>query len=188
MDRIYVPSRPYCLDTDAVLELCRLRLELLISISDESLRKRVINSLIQLAEEVNISVDTVLDFGTGSGELVNMLCDRWRESRICGVDMCMDSLIAGHIRNLILIQSSGPLPFRTDAFSIVTSLFVFHFKLPYSVRADLLRILKPGGHLIGNVYGHDTPHMNAKYALPDGSYASQRTFLDYQGIESTRGM
>ena len=155
MDRIYVASRPYELDTNSILELCKLRLKLLASISDKNLRDQVIDRMIALIAEVSISSDAILDFGTGTGELIDVLCDRIQGSRICGVDMCIDSLLAAHARNMLLINAHGPLPFQTDTFDVITSLFVLHFRLPGGIRKDLLRVLKPGGHFIGNVYGYD---------------------------------
>lgn len=155
MDRIYLPVGPYSLETSAVLELCRLRLELLDSISDETLRNLVANQVIEIARSVSIIRDMVLDFGAGSGKLTHMLSSYWSGSRICGADMCIKSLVAADGKNLVVIDSDGDLPFASRSFDVITALFVFHFRLPFGVRKDLSRILKDGGHLVGNVYGPD---------------------------------
>lgn len=156
MDAIYLPARPYQLDPGSVRELCELRLRILSEISDQSLRLRVASSLISVVGSLAANDSTILDFGTGSGLLANLLCDAGVGARIAGVDMSFESLARSNLRaKTVLAAPEGPLPFKTASIGIVASLFVFHFRLPHSMRNDLLRVINSKGFLVGNVYGPD---------------------------------
>lgn len=156
MDAIYLPIRPYELDPARVKELCELRLRILSEISNESLRSRVAESLVAMAQQLASKESTVLDFGTGSGKLIKLLQATWGSARLAGVDMSFISLTkVPHGTQVLLAAPGGPLPFKSSSFDIITSLFVFHFSLPTLIRQELRRILSETGFLIGNVYGTD---------------------------------
>jgi SAM-dependent methyltransferase len=156
MDVIYLPVKPYDLDPVTVRELCELRLQMLREISDEDLRSAVGWSLADTVARLASIRPRILDFGTGSGRMLDFLEDSQPSTCLCGIDMSLDSLLlTSRKRALALVEPGGPLPFRDDSFDIITALFVFHFRLPTAVRRDLRRILHEEGLLIGNVYGKD---------------------------------
>lgn len=156
MDTIYLPSRPYQLDPIGVRELCELRLRILSEVSNERLRSRVAELLVDTVRKLSREKPTVLDFGTGSGKLLNLLRVSLPSAKLTGTDMSFESLInAPKWATVALTAPTGPLPFESASFDIITSLFVFHFRLPASLKEDLLRIIRDTGFLIGNVYGAD---------------------------------
>jgi SAM-dependent methyltransferase len=157
MDVIYLPVRPYRLDPSAVKELCELRLRMLPSISDELLRSRVALTLAKVVRLLSSPAPMIIDFGTGSAKMLDILRPDWSDARLCGVDMSLASLAsAPSWAAVVLAAPEGPLPVKTGSVDIITALFVFHFRLPDVVRQELRRILRKPGFLIGNIYGEDT--------------------------------
>jgi SAM-dependent methyltransferase len=154
MDVIYLSVKPYELDPATIKELCELRLQLLKEISDEELRSAVARSLGATVARLAGIRSRILDFGTGSGRMLDLLETTQPTAELCGIDMSLDSLLlASPQRALALVGPVGPLPFRDSSFDIITALFVFHFRLPTAIRRDLRRILRGEGLLVGNVYG-----------------------------------
>jgi hypothetical protein len=117
----------------------------------------VAGTVVSIVRQLAGSEATILDFGTGSGKLVDLLRTGCAGANLVGVDMSYKSLAqAPRSTEFVLVAPEGPLPFRSGSFDIITSLFAFHFRFPSSIRFELLRVIRDSGFLVGNVYGPDT--------------------------------
>ena len=106
-------------------------------------------------EEISIG-DSLLDIGTGSGKLIQLVAEQ-KDIKCIGVDTNEDMLIEAQkkVRNttaqLLLIKPNDPLPLKDESFDYVTICSVlFHLKKDSidSILNDALRTLKNDGKII----------------------------------------
>lgn len=96
---------------------------------------------------------TVLDTGCGHG---NFIIDelRGRFSRAVGIDVSPDVMTNNISLDTCVVGSMASLPFDTDSFDLVTSLWVLeHIDEPQICFDEIYRVLKPSG-----VFAFTTPN------------------------------
>jgi hypothetical protein len=154
MDRIYLPAAVHDLSPGLVAELCELRLELMSSLSNDSLRRQVVATVLMVGRRACRGPRRVMDFGTGDGSLLSSIAHVWQSPVwACGVDMSLLSLRRSDCGNSVCVSGYGPLPFIDGAFDLVFAVFVLHFRLPSQVLIELSRVVSGRGRLVANVYG-----------------------------------
>ena len=100
-------------------------------------------------EEKNIRFENLLDVGTGTGYLIDMLSRKY-EARFYGLDLSENMIMqakAKHIKNSeFIVGKANKLPFNDSSFDVVTCSQSFHH-YPYQLDAmnEAYRVLKPGG-------------------------------------------
>ncbi len=101
------------------------------------------------------SIDTLLDIGTGTGRMLELLGPRAR--RAVGVDSSREMLAVARVnledaglRNCQLRQADMyQLPWLEPSFDVVTIHMVLHYaEYPAALIAEAARVLRPGGRLI----------------------------------------
>ncbi len=95
--------------------------------------------------------DLVLDVGCLGGALAQPLC---QHCRVVGIDLLPDALAAACERGLLAVaaDASEPLPFADASFDLVhAGEIVEHVFDPLGLFRELVRVLRPGGLLVGTV-------------------------------------
>jgi SAM-dependent methyltransferase len=151
MDYLYVPTPPAEMEPELVKEVCELRLLERNRVLDQRLHDTVQSAMIDLIRDSGIAPNRILDFGTGSGEAIEVL--RAFTPSVLGCDMSAKTLATAQRPNTVVVAPEGSLPFITGAFDLVHALFVMHFKVPTSMVRELRRCLALGGFLVANCYG-----------------------------------
>lgn len=151
MDYLYVPTPPAEMEPDLIQEVCELRLRERDRVLDQAMHEAVQGAMLDLVRDLGILPDRILDFGTGSGESVEIL--EALAPRVLGCDMSARTLIASQRSNTVAVTPKGPLPFADGAFDLVHALFVMHFKIPVTMLRDLRRCSTSHGFLVANCYG-----------------------------------
>jgi SAM-dependent methyltransferase len=107
------------------------------------------------------TIDSILDFGCGSGRIARTFKAMCPHLRLYGTDIdpeaigwCVSNIgdVGQFRRNDIL----PPLPFPDDSFDVAYTISTFtHMPegLQLAWLAELRRVLKPGGHLLATVHG-----------------------------------
>ena len=132
-----------------------------------------------------------LDCGCGTGNNLSLLR---RFGRAAGIDLTLSGLrYAGSRGERSVAQASAAsLPFRSDAFDLVTSFDVI-YSLPDDAEraavAEMFRVLKPGGHLVLNVAALEM--LKGNHSVLSGEirrYSTRqlRTVLEPPGFEIVR--
>lgn len=91
----------------------------------------------------------VVDLGCGKGQTLAALAARLDEtSRLVGVDAKESELVTAHAE-LVVANLDEPLPFPDDSFDAAVSQNVIEcLRDPQAFLAEVVRVLKPGGHLL----------------------------------------
>jgi SAM-dependent methyltransferase len=90
----------------------------------------------------------VLDLGCGRGGVAEVI---WRDVRLAaGVDPDMASLTGHRSKGMPVVRAvAGNLPFASDSFDIVVSVWVLeHLADPLEAFIEVRRVLRPGGHFV----------------------------------------
>jgi SAM-dependent methyltransferase len=105
-------------------------------------------------------VESLLDFGCGSGRVVRHLAGHLPNARLHGSDVDADAIAWGQAHlpgiDFAVNQFRPPLPFGDGAFDVVYSISVFtHLNEPYQDEwlAEIARVLEPGGLALLTVHG-----------------------------------
>jgi SAM-dependent methyltransferase len=133
----------------------------------------------------------ILDCGCGTGHNLQMLR---RFGQAMGIDLTFSGLKYATARGdrKVAQASAGLLPFPSGLFDLVTSFDVI-YSLPDAVEeaavAEMLRVLKPGGHLLLNVAA--MPALRGNHSVLGGelrrySKATLRRVLERGGFEICR--
>jgi ubiquinone/menaquinone biosynthesis C-methylase UbiE len=109
-----------------------------------------------LLEHLSASEERILDIGCGTGLFASQVLKSFPQSQVWGMDLsdgmlrqcwqrCQDATGRFH-----LVQGdSSRLPFRDDAFDVVTCTHSFHhYPCQERVIAEMYRVLKPDGRLL----------------------------------------
>ena len=97
----------------------------------------------------NIDYNKLLDIGSGTGYLINMLKDK-EMSEFYGLDLSEEMIKIAKSKNIenaqFILGSANKLPFDDDAFDIVTCIQSFHhYPYPNEAMREAYRVLKKGG-------------------------------------------
>ncbi|WP_110946324.1 class I SAM-dependent methyltransferase [Streptomyces avicenniae] len=107
----------------------------------------------------------VLDAGCGAGAVAEALCERG--AFVVGFDSSAGMLALARQRlgdDVVLehAELGGPLPFADGGFDDVVASLVLHYLEDWTTAlAELRRVLRPGGRLIGSVHHPFVSHMTA---------------------------
>ena len=87
-----------------------------------------------------------LDIGSGKGELLTLLANRYPELRSFACD-CTDELMQREKQKVVLVDlNQQPLPFADKRFDLVTcSETIEHLEDYWRVLREIFRVLRPGG-------------------------------------------
>lgn len=97
----------------------------------------------------NIDYNKLLDIGSGTGYLINMLKDK-EMAEFYGLDLSEEMVKIAKSKNIenaqFILGSANKLPFDDDAFDIVTCIQSFHhYPYPNEAMREAYRVLKKGG-------------------------------------------
>ena len=97
----------------------------------------------------NIDYNKLLDIGSGTGYLINMLKDK-EMAEFYGLDLSEEMIRIAKSKNIenaqFILGSANKLPFDDDAFDIVTCIQSFHhYPYPNEAMREAYRVLKKGG-------------------------------------------
>ncbi len=102
--------------------------------------------------------DTILDIGCGGGQTLHTLAGMALEGKVHGIDYSADSVAVARRTNGELISagrvdvqrgSVSSLPFPDGTFDLITAVEThYYWPQPLHDVQELLRVLKPGGHLV----------------------------------------
>jgi SAM-dependent methyltransferase len=91
----------------------------------------------------------LLDIGAGTGIIMKVL---ERFGKVCGVELSLEAirfLKRRNLESLVRSDANEALPFRNEAFSVVTCLDVLeHLDKDFDLIQEMFRICKPGGYVI----------------------------------------
>ena len=143
---------------------------------------------------------SILDLGTGTGNLLTKLRDLYPEARIVGVDIALKRLYVAKGKRLplrekcLIAATANQLPFPDQSFDLIFSNLVFHWcEHLDALFYELQRILRPNGLLLFSILGPDTlkelrhcwskvdqyTHINQLIDMHDiGDCLLQQKFLD----------
>ncbi len=112
-----------------------------------------VTDLLQLRSKFS----TVLDVGTGTGQIPLELCQRQLRARVTAIDMAAHMLEVGR-RNVeraglaeriqLQLCDAKRMPFADRTFdAVMSNSIVHHIPEPFAVFAEMVRVVKPGGLL-----------------------------------------
>ncbi len=179
MDYLYVPTPPAEMEPELVQEVCELRLRERHRVLDQDLHDKVQAAMVGLVRDTEIVPHRTLDFGTGSGESMDVLSAF--APRVVGCDMSLNSLIACRRPNTIVVAPEGPLPFAADVFDLLHALFVMHFRVPTSMLRELRRCSTTDGFLVANCYGSSIVPYREQMTEAGWTLAESRVVPDLDG-------
>lgn len=108
----------------------------------------------KIAEEVLCRpFRTWLDVGCGTGSLLLLVNQQYREAKLCGVDLSeqMVSVARSKLGDKadLRVSDSEKLPFVEEQFDLVTCTFSFHhYPHPMAVLGEMKRVLAPTGRIL----------------------------------------
>lgn len=97
----------------------------------------------------NIDYNKLLDIGSGTGYLINMLKDK-EMTEFYGLDLSEEMIKIAESKNIknaqFILGSANKLPFDDDTFDVVTCIQSFHhYPYPNEAMREAYRVLKKGG-------------------------------------------
>ena len=117
---------------------------------------------------------TVLDIGTGYGELLDIARECAPGSRLIGLDLSPALLKQVSSRHWAVLADGEEIPLR-DTVADVVFLFdvIEHLWSPDRLLREIRRVLKPGGHLLVT-----TPNLFGVYEYKEFVYPGKRAYLN----------
>ena len=154
IDWIYSPKPVYFLSPNEVNELCEIRLKHRSRINycfHESIAMDVFKEADLVKNDCRQL--SILDFGCGDGISHSRFLKHFSNDKIFCCDMNKNALRNNPCDKKHLINPCGPLPYESDFFDIIISIFVMHFSIPCQMLSELKRCLKGDGKFVFNIYG-----------------------------------
>lgn len=98
----------------------------------------------------NIDYNKLLDIGSGTGYLINMLKKYKATAEFYGLDLSEEMINISKSKNIkdaeFILGSANKLPFNDNTFDIVTCIQSFHhYPYPDEAMKEVYRVLKKGG-------------------------------------------
>ncbi|KLI36629.1 methyltransferase type 11 [Brachyspira hyodysenteriae] len=98
----------------------------------------------------NIDYNKLLDIGSGTGYLINMLKKYKASAEFYGLDLSEEMINISKSKNIkdaeFILGSANKLPFNDNTFDIVTCIQSFHhYPYPDEAMKEVYRVLKKGG-------------------------------------------
>ncbi|KLI60500.1 class I SAM-dependent methyltransferase [Brachyspira hyodysenteriae] len=98
----------------------------------------------------NIDYNKLLDIGSGTGYLINMLKKYKATAEFYGLDLSEEMINISKSKNIkdaeFILGSANKLPFNDNTFDIVTCIQSFHhYPYPDETMKEVYRVLKKGG-------------------------------------------
>lgn len=95
----------------------------------------------------------VLDVGCGTGEVIELLHEKYHDAHYVGLDLTPDMIAVAQAKSLngceFVVGDAEDLPFPANSFDVVLSSNSFHhYPNPEKFFAGVARVLRPGGRLI----------------------------------------
>lgn len=120
---------------------------------------------------------TILDIGCGGGRTIAMLAEKAANGKVYGIDYSPTSVATARRYNARRIEAGqveirhgtvSELPFADQAFDLVTAVeTLYYWPDPVADLKEVLRVLKPGGHVvvIAEAYKGDKAHAHEQLAM-----------------------
>lgn len=115
-------------------------------------------SLLQEIKQKNISPESILDIGCGTGKLIQELSGQYPYARVVGLDVSQEMVRLVKSRGIEAIAGDAQgLPFRGKAFDLAVSNAAYQWvgNLPAAFQ-EARRVLKEGGVFILSCFGKRT--------------------------------
>jgi len=154
MDRLYISDKVYNLSPDYVAELNRIREKYFKEVIDNDYNRRVLDTCIKAIKTTLPTRGSLLDFGCGDGSYGIRLREAFPFVTLIGLDLRYpenQDHLKKYYDHFIKIGTRERLPFASNNFDVIISLFVFHFPVYESQVLELRRVLKVGGKLFINL-------------------------------------
>jgi ubiquinone/menaquinone biosynthesis C-methylase UbiE len=142
--------------------------------------------------------DGLLDLGTGTGRMLELLNGRYADA--IGIDTSTDMLAvaranlerAGITSAQVRLGDINHLPFARDAFDVVTVHQVLHYLAdPERALAEAARVLRPGGRLLVVDFApHDLEFLRERHAHRRLGFSRQamRQWLEASGLSLEKAL
>lgn len=157
------------------------------------LQKEVATRLIQRLEYINISPQTILDLGSGTGFCSKLLEQKYTKSKLVSLDIAHGMLLyargqQGFLRRLrkkqqFICGDAEALPLRSDTCELIVSSLALQwcFDLDTTFQ-EMRRVIKPGGLLMFATLGPDTlKELRQSWKQAD-DYPHVSAFIDMHDI------
>ncbi|MBK5930651.1 malonyl-ACP O-methyltransferase BioC [Halochromatium salexigens] len=155
------------------------------------LQREISTRLLERLDYVRLRPATILDLGCGTGQGIDALAKRWRQSRIIALDLAEAMLQRARRRGTWLNRPRPlcadleALPLADDSVDLVISNATLQWAgdLAHAF-AELRRVLRPEGLLMFTTFGPDTLiELRRAWAAADGgAHAHVSPFLDMHDI------
>lgn len=142
----------------------------------------LIRSILEGSFSCDPAIDRMLDIGCGTGAVLKPLEDF---GTAYGVELSADAIQFLKMRDSNLVVRSDvsrSIPFKDDAFSVITCLDVLeHLDDELTLLNEMMRVCKPGGHIILTV-----PALNALWSPHDAALRHKRRYTKKELLEKVR--
>lgn len=124
-------------------------------------QKRVVERLLEVLVQEDVSPTRILDVGTGTGLLARNLARLHTDALLCCVDLAPGMAVAARRTlgpgALVAVADAERLPFRDSSFDCIVSSSTFQWleSLEIAFR-EAWRLLSPGGVFAFALFGHGT--------------------------------
>jgi malonyl-CoA O-methyltransferase len=145
--------------------------------------------LLERLDYVKIDPRTILDLGTGHGDVARELKTRYRKAQVVAVDISGQMLRAaarnsGWLRKFDRVRCDAiRLPFKDRSLDLVVSNLMLHWcQPPDEVFKEIARVLTPGGLLMFTTVGPDTLRELRNASSPVSDAARVHPFIDMHDL------
>ncbi len=153
------------------------------------LQREVGKRLLERLDLMKIQPQHILDLGSGTGQCIDGLFERYRKSTVVAFDIAQPMLQRARQRGrwlrrpAVACGDAERLPFVDNSFDLVFSNLMLQWCVDLDKTfAELQRVLKPGGLLLFSSFGPDTlKELRESWRTVD-EYAHVNTFLDMHDV------
>ncbi|TCK17071.1 malonyl-CoA O-methyltransferase [Thiogranum longum] len=153
------------------------------------LQREVGSRLLERLDVMKIQPQDILDLGSGTGQCIDGLNNRYRKARVVALDIAPPMLKRARQRGRWLRRpqcvcaDAERLPFGDNSFDMVFSNLMLQWCIDLdAVFSELRRVLRPGGLLLFSSFGPDTLRELRESWREVDRYAHVNTFLDMHDV------